>query len=302
MHLKSALSSVRRSPFQAFSAVFVLALTFFTATTFVFLAYGSERVLKYFETRPQIIAFIKKDTKEEDIAKLQYKIQDDSRVREVKYIDKNKALEIYKIATKTNPELSELVSSSIFPASIEFSVKDLSYTKNLLDSIKKEEIVESVGFTASIGDEESVGNVITRLKSISFYIRLAGVSLVGLLSFVSFIVLLTIINMRLSAKREEIEILSLIGATKNFIRKPIILEALIYSYSGVLLGSFLSMTLLLYSSPTISRFFGEIYFLPEKLSDTFLIFISIFLIEFFVATLIAYISGFLAVNRARKNS
>lgn len=300
IHIKSAVSAVRRSPFQAISAIFVLFLTFFTASIFALLVYGSNRVLNYFETRPQVIAFLKTDATDVEIADLQHKIQADSRIREVKYVNKDQALAIYKKATSNNPQLGELVNNSIFPASLEFSVTDLTFTKDVIEEIKQEKIIDSVGFTAAIGDETNLNSVVSRLKSISTYMRMGGIILVVVLSFVSFVVLLTIISMRLSSRKDEIEILNLIGATQKFIRSPIIAEALIYTYFGVFLGSLTSFVMVLYLAPSLSRFFGEISFLPNTISETIKFFGIILLSEFLLGTFIAYLGGFLAVNRAKK--
>lgn len=300
IHLRSALDSIRRSPFQAASAIFVLSLTFFTATIFAVLIYGSSRVLSYFETRPQIIAFLRTDATDGDIANLQHKIEADSRVREIKYVSKDEALAIYKKATSSNPQLGELVNNSIFPASLEFSVKDLSFTKDVIEEVRGEPIIDSVGFTAAIGDETNLNSVVSKLKSISTYIRVGGISLVAILAFVSFIVLLTIISMRLASRKEEISILSLIGATQKFIRSPIIIEAQIYALLGVFLGSLISFSLVLYTAPSVAGFFGEITFFPSGIVEIGKLFGIILGIEILTALLIAYMGGFLAVRRAKK--
>jgi len=59
IYLKTALDYVRRAPFQALAAIFVLTLTFFVGTILAILVYSSSKVLTYFETRPQVIAFLK---------------------------------------------------------------------------------------------------------------------------------------------------------------------------------------------------------------------------------------------------
>lgn len=154
IHLRTAADSVRRSPFQALAAVFVLALTFFVATNLVVLVYSSNNLLKYFETRPQIIAFLKDKVTPEAISALQNKLTSDLRVKDVRYVSKEEALEIYKTATSDNPLLGQLVSPTIFPASLEFSLNDLSHAEEIINEVKKEGIVNDVGFTASLGERK----------------------------------------------------------------------------------------------------------------------------------------------------
>lgn len=218
IHLRTAFDYIKRSPFQAIAALFVLSLTFFVATTMAVLMYSSERALKHFETRPQIISFLKDDVSSDGISAFQNKLTQDDRVKDVRYVPKEEALEIYKKATEDNPLLAELVSPSIFPASLEFSVTDLSLAQEVIDEVKVEAVVDTVGFTANLGGESSLGDAVTRLKTITYYIRVGGGMFVGVLGLTSFMVLLVIIGMRMTTRKGEVEILNLIGATSKFIK------------------------------------------------------------------------------------
>jgi cell division transport system permease protein len=301
IHLKTALGYMRRSPFQALSAILVLSLTFFVATMLSVLVYSSSRILNYFETRPQIIAFLKDDAKTEAISALQHKLSSDARVKEVRYVSKEEALSIYKKATADNPLLGELVSPSIFPASLEFSVIDLSHTEEVIKEIKSEAIVDSVGFTASLGGEKTLQDVVGRLEKISWYIRIGGGVFVGILGIASFTVLLVIISMRMAMRKEEVEILGLIGATPGFIRSPIILEAAIYSLIGVFVGWISTFILILYLAPTLVAYFGQIPILPQGTGGIFILFGAILVGEIFIGNLLALVGSLIAVARARKN-
>jgi cell division transport system permease protein len=256
IHMRTALSNIRRSPFQALSAIFVLALTFFVATLVSILAYSSSRLITYFETRPQVIAFLKDSVSSQEVASLQHKLEKNIRVKDVKYVSKEEALSIYKRATSDNPLLGELVNPSIFPASLEFSVSDLSFAQSVIDEVKDEGIVDSVGFTAALGGETNLKDVVSRLRTITTYVKIGGGVFVGILALTSLIVLLVIISMRMTTRRQEVEILDLIGATQGFIRSPIIAEALIYSFLGVFIGWLTAFIASLYLTPTVISYFG----------------------------------------------
>ena len=110
IHFKTAWDYIRRSPFQAIAASFVLTLTFFVATIVSILVYSSSKLITYFETRPQVIAFLKTDASDSDIAALQTKLARDTHIKDMKYVSKEDALGIYKNATSDNPLLGQLVS------------------------------------------------------------------------------------------------------------------------------------------------------------------------------------------------
>lgn len=300
IHLKTALDYIRRAPFQALSAIAVLTLTFFVATMVAVIAYSSGNLLKYFETRPQIIAFLKSEVSPEQVAALQNRLAADARVKDVRYVSKEEALSIYKKATSDNPLLSELVSPDIFPASLEFSLTNLSYAEETINEVKKEDIVDQVGFTASLGGESTLQDVVSRLKTLTWYLRLGGGVLVGMLGAVSFLVLIVIIGMRMATRKGEIEILNLIGATPGFIRSPIVLEALIYCFVGVFLGWLLAFLLWLYATPNIIAYFGDIPILPKATADFVALFGIILAGELGVGSALALIGSMLAVSRAKR--
>lgn len=300
MHLKTAWDYIRRSPFQAVAAIFVLSLTFFVTTMLAVLIYSSEKVLNYYETKPQIIAFLKDDAAQEDINLLRNKLQEDSRIKDINYVNKEQALEIYKSATVDKPLLSEFVDPSIFPASLDLSLTDLTNAETVIGELQNETVVEEVRFTASVEDETTLQEAIARLRKISYNIRLVGGAFVLFLTSTSFIVLLVIISMRMSSRKIEIEILDLIGATPGFIRSPIILEALIYAFLGVFFGWLISLLIVLYATPSLLSYFGEISILPSNTTDLLVIFGSILGIEIFIGFFLALIGSLIAVSRARK--
>jgi len=301
IHVKTALDYIKRSPFQALAALFVLTLTFFVGTMLAVLVYSSANLLKYFETRPQIIAFLKDEITPEQVSALQNRLTGDVRVKDVRYVSKEEALEIYKQATSDNPLLSELVSPTIFPASLEFSVMDLSFAQEVINEVKKEGIVDSVGFTASLGGEKTLEDVVGRLRTLTLYLRIGGGVFVGVLAGTSLLVILVITGMRITTRRGEIEILDLIGATPAFIRSPIILEALIYSAVGAFVGWLLAFLIWLYATPSLISYFGDIPILPKEALNLFGLFAIILVGELLLGVGLALSGSYLAVSRARRS-
>lgn len=300
-HFKTSLDSIRRSPFQALASILTLTVTFFVATIILVLVYSSSQLLTYFETRPQVIAFLKSDANADTTNALRAKLTADVRLKDVKYVSKEDALAIYKNATSDNPLLGELVSPSIFPASLEFSVKDLAQTKDIIGELKKEAIVDSVGFTASIGGQNALDEVVDRLRKIALYVKVGGLVLVGVLGAVSFIVLMVIISMRITTKKSDLETLKLIGATSGFIRAPILFEAMTYAIVGVAIGWLVGLILVLYATPGILSYFVGINILPRNTLQFFELMLAILGIEILISMFIAIMGSFVATSRALKS-
>lgn len=298
MYLKTALSNIRRSPFQALVIVFALTVTFFVATIISLLIYSSAQVLKYFETRPQIIAFLKTDAKTDAITALENKLKNDSRIKDVKFVTKEDALALYKRATSDNPLLGQLVSPSIFPSSLEFSVKDLTNASKLIQETQKESVVDSVSFTASLGNETNINDVLSRLTKVTFYIRVGGLVLASILGGTSLLVLMAMLSMKVSSKRSDFDTMKLMGATGAFIKTPIIIEALMYVFLGVFIGWTLATTLILYIYPLITSYFASIPILPADNLSFIILNLSILGGQLLVGFIIATIGAYVAVTKA----
>lgn len=296
-HLKTTRNHIRRAPYQALSAILIMTITFFVATVLAVLSYSSWKTLHYFETKPQIIAFLKNEATQDQIDTLQSQLKSDTRIKEVKYVTKEQALDIYKNATSDNPLLSQLVSPKVFPASLEFSVTDLSYAEPVINEIQGKDIVKEVQFTASLGGTKNIGTVINNLRNISNYVRLGGTVVVCFLLTSSLLILLVILGMRIASRRDEIEILQLIGATPGFIRMPFLLEGIFYSLVGSFIGWLLGSLIIIYLLPSLNAFFGEVDFLPKDGLTLLEVFGAIFGIEFLIASLLGITGSLIAIRR-----
>lgn len=299
-HFATAAKHIRRVPYQAMAGIFIMVITFFIATILALLVYASSNILHYFETRPQVIAFLKDDMTPDQISSLQRQLGGDQRIKNIRYVSKEQALGIYKSATSDNPILSEFVSPKVFPASLEFSVTDLSFTEEVIAELEANNTVSQVVFTASLGEAKEVGTVIDNLRNITRYLRVGGISIVSFLLVSSFLILLLILGMRIASRREEIEILKLLGATSGFIRMPFVIEGVMYALIGSFLGWLLGTLSFLYAMPALLSYFGEIRVFPEETTQIFLLLGQILGVELLLAVFLGLVGSLTALGRYLK--
>jgi cell division transport system permease protein len=137
--LSSALTAMRRSPYQTLSAILLVTITFFVGYAFSLFSLGSEYILRYFETRPQVIAFFELNASTSQINTLAEQMRQQPYVENVSIVSKEQALELYRQDNAEDPLLLELVSADILPASIEVrgrTVDDLPTIKAELDGVE----------------------------------------------------------------------------------------------------------------------------------------------------------------------
>ena len=251
--IEFAKRNIRRSPFQAITASMIMFLTFFALLVFMLLATGSQLILRYYESKPQVIAFFKDGTTQSDVSAIQNALSREEKVVGTKFVSKEDALNIYRERNKNDPALLELVTANILPASLEISTQTPQDLPSIAEILKKEPVVEEV-----IVPED----VVATLTSATKVIRIVGSTVVGFLTFFAILVILMIIGFKIRLRRDEIEIMKLIGASSSFIRAPFILEGIFYGLVGALASWITVYILVWYFTPFWQGYLSEVKLLP----------------------------------------
>jgi len=285
--IKTTGLNIRRSPYQAFAAIIIMTLTFLVVSFFTFILVGSSKIVNYFESLPQVTAFFKSETKQSDINSLENKLKDTGKVSSVKFVSKNDALKIYREQNKNDPLLLELVTADILPPSLEISTYKIEDLSSVSDMISSSPTIDRVVYQK---------DVIGTLTAWTNALRRIGLALIIVLSAVSIFLIVTIVGIKISQKKEDIEILRLIGATNWYIRWPFIFEGMFYGAVGAFVGWTISSVTLWYSSPFLSSFLRGIPILP--VSPIFLL--ELLAVELLLAIFLGAFASYLAVLRYLK--
>ena len=251
--LNSALSSIRRSPYQALAAVMISTVTFAVIFGLSYFLSGSQAVLRYYETRPQIIAFFEIEANNEDIQKTKTLMEAKPYVTEVKLTSKEDALKLYSQEYQDSPMLLELVTADILPASIEVSANDINSLAQIKTDLEQAPGIEDVQFQE---------RVVETLRSWTNTARIIGFASAGILALLSFLIITVIVGLRVSAQKRKISVLRLIGATKWYIKRPFMAEGLVYGLTGSLLGWGIATAVVFWLSPDIKSFVNDIALFP----------------------------------------
>ena len=279
-------SQIRRTPYQSLAAVMVMFLTFFALAIFALISVGSIKILQHFEASPQVIAFFEKgkDVSQEDIAKIKLDLERTGKLESFKYVSIHEAEAIYREKNKGDTLLLELVNYKILPPSIEISASEIDSLSYLKDVLEKQPGVKDIAFY-----EDIVSSLSSWIRSI----RIFGLGLIIYLLIQSFLVIVIIIGMKILARKEEIEIMKLIGASSWFIRWPFILEGIFYGAISAFFGWVSAYTLLLYSTPLLVSWLGDLSLLPVPFWFMFILLLG----KLAAGALVGFFGSSMAVRR-----
>lgn len=285
--LKTAWYHMRRSPYQSFAAIFIIMQTFFVVSIFSILIYGSAKIIAYFESLPQVTAFFKEDAKQEDIDALKKDLRNSGKVAKMHFVSKQEALKIYQSKFKDDPLLLEFVTADILPSSLEISAKKIQDLAAISQRINKSPALKEVVFPKDI---------IANLTNWTNALRKIGIAFIAVLGLDSIFIMVIIIGIKISHRREEIEIMRLLGATNWYVRWPFIFEGIIYGIFGAIIGWGVAVLALWYATPFLASFLQGIPLFPLPP----VVLLQLLLGELIFALLLGMISSFLAVLRYLK--
>lgn len=251
---KLTLHHIRRSPFQSLIAFVAVFLSFSVLNTFVYLNRGLNHVLNYFETKPEITIFLKDGLDAEKITALEEEIKTYPQVREIRKISKEKALELYREMNKNNPYLTEMVTASILPASIEISANDPRVLEVIAQKFSSKSEVDEVIYQKDI---------IQSLLNWTKIIRIFGIALVVIFLIASFLIIFSLIGMKITNRKDEIRISRLLGASQFYVKRPFLLEGAIYGTLGAFIAFLFSYLTIFAFRHSINHFFQPIVFINE---------------------------------------
>ncbi len=283
--------NIRRTPYQALAASMVMFLTFLTLLLFIMIAVGSERIIHFYENKPQVLAFFKDNVSDSDIKAIENALMQTGRVTNLKFVSKEEALQIYREKNKDQPLLLELVTANVLPTSLEISTVSPSDLDAVAQILKKEPVVDDVIYPKDV--------VQTLTNSISV-IRTVGVIAVGFLVAFALLVIVMIVGFKIRIKRNEIEIMKLLGASIWFIRAPFLMEGMIYGVMGAILAWIVTYTVIWYFTPQLQFYLQGIPSSIISLPISPLFMLALLGISILVAAFIGGLGSFGALRRYLK--
>lgn len=243
---KEAFRHFFRNWTTSFGAVITIFLSLFIIGLFIVGSVLVNSAIGNVEDQVTIQAYISDDASDEAVEAYQDKLERMDNVKNVEFVSKEDALEEYRSSISSNADatLSALDGQNPLPRSFRIEMEDPSQVEAMADEIKADsdfrEIVDDANTDVDDKDADVAENVrygqeeVSRLFQLTNYIRIAAVVLVALLAFVAFIFINNTIRLSITARRREIAIMRLVGASNGFIRGPFITEGVLQALLGAL--------------------------------------------------------------------
>ena len=185
--------------------------------------HGTER----WKNGVELEVFMNVDATEAQIAAVQRQLVNDPEVRDFKYLTKDDALIEFRRLFKDQPDLVNSVDAAALPSSFRVAPVKAELTKTVADRFQSQPGVDEV---------KTAEKQVRQLLSATAWIRTAFIGIFALLLFASLFLIVNTIRLATFARRREIEVMKLVGASNWFVRIPFMLEGLVQGVVGALIA------------------------------------------------------------------
>ena len=228
--LDEAIVSLRRSGRSAAMSVGTIAIAFLTLGGFLLVSANLQSVVERWAAAAEMSVYLQDDLSEATRQQLIEELSGHPAVAAVEFVAKDQALERFK---SDFPELGDVVASATnpFPPSLEVRLRT-DPTSTAAAEIMAGQLTERPG----VADVRYDQHWLSRLTAIITTLRLGGFAIAAVLILGAAFTVAAVVRLSLEARREELDIMQLVGAPFAFIRGPSIAEGTLLGASGAALS------------------------------------------------------------------
>ncbi len=291
-YLKRGLRDSFKSVFRNFSlsvaAVACSTITLILVAVSIIVSYNVDSITKTLESELTIVVYLKKDVPDEQIENLKSSFVKMKNVEEVEFKDNDEwKLEMKEYSETYSTTLDYLEENPLLDSFI-VKVKDVNYLKETTDAIREFEYVESANYGE--GMAENLISAFGVIEKVTIFIVLA-------LVFVTAFLISNTIKLTIFSRRNEIEIMRLVGTSNSTIKLPFVFEGFILGF----LGSIIPILITIYGYVLLYDHFNG-YILSPIITlvkpFNFVIYVSVILLV--IGCVIGMIGSYRAVRKYLK--
>ena len=271
----------RRLISSYFSVVLSIALVLFLLGLLGMLVLNAKKVSDHFKEQVVLTIYLKESAKEVDVNQLEKSLAMSDYVKSIDYVSKEQAAESMK--EQNGEDFMDFLGYNPLQNSIDVHLKADYVTSEQLDKITTEamnkDFVDEVSY-----DNDLVNLMNDNVKKISFWVLVIS----GIFTLIAVLLINSSIRLSVYSKRFTIKTMQMVGATKQFIRRPFVLKSVRLGIIGAILA-LIGMAIVLYY---INKTFPDLHLLNNPLLVGFL-----FLFVFVLGIVITWISTHFATQR-----
>ncbi len=223
--------NIRQSPVLCSAAVGTVAVALTILAFFSLIVINVQSLAAHWSEEIQIVAYLEREPSPARLKQWRASIEEMPEVAAVLYVDQQEALRRFKSRLGSDSDLLEGFGAEILPASLEISLREQYRTRE-----SAETVVGRLRHNPELAEFNYGQDWLERFEAFLELLRFGAVVLGIFLLFAALFIVANTIKLTLYARRDELEIMALVGATSWFIKIPFLLEGALQGALGALLA------------------------------------------------------------------
>ena len=222
----TAVVNLYRHGNQSASAICATEVMLLVLNGFLLVVVTLNLAIQALEQKVNVIAYLKDEVDDETGEALRDRIGTVGSVVETAYLSRAGAMARLREQLADRAELLDMVTGNPLPASVEVRVRDASEVRKVAEILRAEPSVDEVAVP-----EDAVDSLVRLAQAARF----GGAFTIFGFASVTVVVIGNTIRLAVYARRQEIELMRLVGATDWFIRWPFVIEGMLYGIVGAVI-------------------------------------------------------------------
>lgn len=225
--LRQALISLTRNALMSLASIGTMVVSLVLLGMFLMMIASLGNIVTSLESKVEVTAFLKDSASLAEIEKLRSEIGKMEGVKEVVFIPKGEAFQELKEKMGNKSKVLAAVKSNPLPNSFEIKAKQPEQVSVIAKELVNFKEIEEIKY----GQE-----VVQKLFALTKVLRWTGITLIVLLTLATIYIIVNTIRLTVFARRKEIKIMKLVGATDWFIRWPFLIEGMLLGLVGAIVA------------------------------------------------------------------
>lgn len=263
--MRRAFQNMMGNLFPNLITIGIIAVSMLIFSTFTLLAFNLTNFLKIWEDKIEVIAYLKQGTPSIEVEPLLNRTRLLEGVEIVRYVSPDDAMAFMETKLGGQKNLLQGIQPVLLPPSFEIQLK-----KDFRNPAKIHEVVGHLGETGQFEEIQYGQEWVDAFSALVHTLRLTQWILGGLLLVAIVFITSNALQLTISSRREEIEVMQWVGASPGFIRVPFYVEGFIQGLLGgglaILFLFLLHRGLFLHIPPSVQAWLAKapVLFLPAE--------------------------------------
>jgi cell division transport system permease protein len=231
--LRRALRNMRLSPVLSAAAIFTVGVALALLGFFAIAVLNVQRLTTSWVADLAIVAYLEQPPANATLDRWLAEIRAYPEVAAVTYVSREEAFQRFRARLGSDAELLEGLGPEILPASLEIRLKP----ERRQDTAT---VVERLGRNQALGELHYAREWLERFEAFLVLLRSIGAALGGFLTLAALVIVSNTIKLTLYARQDELEAMTMVGATALFIKLPYLIEGALQGLFGGLLAVLVS--------------------------------------------------------------